>query len=579
MRCSASFLFSGAPPASAGSASGQHQHSLRPPPLSTSHLDREAQTSLDVRRMRPPVDRPSSRSSSWRSRAPRPVTARQLCRAILGMDHVGVCTAAAGKPCSRHATQEPQTCGLSSASTSSASAPCGEDHEVRGDIYGLRETVSAARLGESTIQLDAAACHRVVVCGRIVRCIDAFSNGSVAAAAGAVSSSVSPTVVPYDLLWLSDATGVVCVLRLRPALVHGRTPPSSPGCLCGGWTSVSARDVRCDTLGAAGVELSDVFAAVDAGGAAPSAMSAAARASPPDRNSCSPVPEERRCPSDLGSGEVTTHKAISWGTDATAAMVSRGLEYEDDYALGVNDYVVCVGSLAFADVDVQTRHALQPYASDLRQATWATATSLRSSFCAFPGDAAYFIGTGDASGDAGCRASGTDGRDAATEEEGAAASVRRRSVPAPPPRQAFVLLPGSEVPLTLDAARTQLGLVGSLPSSAHYLTAAEAAQWGCTPFDHAASSSALSSFSASELRDHGGGRKLATSAGWATSTAHACAGADMNAVPLMGIKGYPRLVLDTNECLFWWLAAAETHLRLRARAAAPPQPVSEPTAP
>lgn len=518
--------------------------------------------------MCPSVDRPSSRRISWRSRAPRPVTARQLCRAILGMDDVEVCTAAVGKPWSRHATQEPQTRVLSSASTSSASALCGEVHEVRGGRHGLRDAVTAARLGESTIQLDAAACHRVVVCGRIVRCIDAFSNGSVAAAAGAAASSASSTVVPYDLLWISDATGVVCVLRLRAALVHGRAPPSSPGCLLGGWTSVSARDGRCDSLGAAGVELSKVFAAVDAGGAAPPPMPAAARASLKDRNSCSPVPEEWRCPSDLGSGEVT-HKAISWGTDATAAMVNLGLAYEDDYALGVNDYVVCVGSLAFADVDVQMRHALQPYASDLRQATWAAATSSRSCFSAFPGDAASFIGTDDASGDTGCRACGADGRDAATEEEGAAASVRRRSVTAAPPRQALVLLPGSEVPLTLDAARTQLGLVGSLPSSAHYLTAAEAVQWGCTPFDHAASSSILSPFSASELRDQGGERKLATPAGCVTSTAPACAGADMNAVPLMGIKGYPRLVPDTNECLFWWLAAAETHLRSRACASAP----------
>lgn len=518
--------------------------------------------------MCPSVDRPSSRRISWRSRAPRPVTVRQLCRAILGMDHAGVCTAAVGKPCSRHATQEPQTRVLSSASTSSASALCEEDDKVRGDRHGLREVVTAARLGESTIQLDAAACHRVVVCGRIVRCIDAFSNGSVAAAAGAVASSMSPTVVPYDLLWLSDATGVVCVLRLRPVLVHGRTSPSSPCRLFGGWSSGSARDGRSDALGAAGVGLSGVFAAVDTGGTAPSPMSAAARASLSDCNPCSPVPEEWRCPSDLGIGEVT-RKAISWGTDATAAMVDLGLEYEDDYALGVNDYVVCVGSLAFADVDVQTRHALQPYASDLRQATWAAATSSRSPFSAFPGDAASFIGTGDASGDAGCLACGADGRDAATEEEGAAASVRRRSVPVPPPRQAFVLLPGSEVPLTLDAARAQLGLVGSLPASAHYLTAAEAVQWGCTPFDHAASSSTPLPFSASELRDQGGGRKLATSAGCVTSTAPACAGADMNAVPLMGIKGYPRLVLDTNECLFWWLAAAETHVRLRARASAP----------
>ncbi|CBZ30066.1 conserved hypothetical protein [Leishmania mexicana MHOM/GT/2001/U1103] len=568
MRCSASFLFSGAPPA-AGSASGQRQHALRPPPPPpTGHLDREGQTSLDDRRMSPPALRPRSHSSSWRSRAPRPVTARQLCRAILGMDHVGVCAAAVGRHCSPHATQEPQTCVLPSASTSIASAPCGEGHEVRGHRHGLPEAVRAARLGESTIQLDAAACHRVVVCGRIVRCIDAFSNGSVAAAARAVASSVSPIVIPYDLLWLSDTTGVVCVLRLRPALVHRRAPLPSTSCLGGGWTNVPARDGRCDPLGAAGVGLSHPFAAVDAGGTTPLLMSAAARASLPDRNSCSPVREERQCPNDLGSGEVT-HKGIGLGTEATVAMVNLGLEYKNDYVLSMNDYVVCVGSLAFADVDVQTRHALESYASDLRQATWAAATSSRSSFSPFSGDAASFIGTGDASGDAGCPACGADGRDPDIDEDGAAVSLEHRSAPAPPPRQAFVLLPGSEVPLTLDAARAQLGVVGSLPSSTHYLTAAEAAQWGCTHFDHAAPSSTLSSFSASELRDHSDGRKLATSAGWVTSTAPPCAGADMNAVPLMGIKGHPRLVLDTNECLFWWLAAAETHLRLRARASAP----------
>ncbi|GET92016.1 hypothetical protein, conserved [Leishmania tarentolae] len=558
MRCSASFLFADPHRAFDGSTSGQRQHASFPPPCATSAIEPEGQTGHDGRKMCPLVGFPRNRITSWRSRAPRPVTAHQLCRAVLGLDYLGIRTAALGRHGGPHAKHEPPPGVLSLASTSVASEPCGEHQKVCGDRNGLRDAVTAARLGESTIQLDTTPCHRVLVCGRIVRCIDAFSNGSVAAAArGEPVSAVSPTVVPYDLLWLSDATGVVCVLRLRPALGHGRTLLPSTRCLSGAWTRMPVSGVRDDTPGAASDMLSDVFGTADASGAAAPPTSATERTSVADLDSSPSMPQERHASNELDDDK------------GTEAIVNLDLECEDDYAFEVNDYVVCVGSLSFADVDLQTRNALQPYASDLRQATWTAAMSSSSSLSAFSADGTSFMGTGDDSGDVSCRTCGAGGRDDAIDENGAAASLQRRASPAQPPRQKFVLLPGSEVPLTLDAAREKLGLVGSLPSSAHYLTAAEAAHWGCSTSDPAAPSSTLSSMPASGLRDHNGERKLATSGDCGTSMTLLSGGPDMNAVPLMGIKGYPRLVLDTNECLFWWLAAAETHFRLRARAPGP----------
>ncbi|CAJ1035534.1 hypothetical protein, conserved [Leishmania shawi] len=568
MRCSAAFLFSSTPPAFADTASGLPQHSSQPPP-GTYHLDYESQTGLKDRAMHRVVCCPGNVSTRGCSRAPRPVTARQLCRAILGMNHADVRAAAIGKHCDCHATQEPHTHAFSSASTCISSAACGGGDEVGSDRHGLCDAVSSARLGEGTIQLDSVACHRVVVCGRIVRCVDAFSNGSVAAATGAVTSSVAPTVMPYDLLWLSDATGVVCVLRFRPALVHARTLVSAPSSLYGGWPGVSACDWRNHTLAASAGGLSDVFAADDIDGAAHPSLPPRAGVRLANGSVCHPTPEAQQCATEVYSAKVA-HRAISYGMDVTAAIANFGLEHEDDCVLDVNDYVVCVGSLAFADVDVQMKHALQPYASDLRQSTWAAATSSWPLFSVCPGVATSSIGAGDDVDAMDCAECGTDGNNGTTCGKGAAASAQGCSVAVPPSRHQYVLLPSSEVPLTLDAARTELGLVGSLPSSTRYLTAAEAAQWGSTPRDCPSYDSTLSLPTAPALHDRNGGINSAVSADCGTSTPPGCAVADMNEVPLMGIKGYTRLVLDTNECLFWWLAAVETHLRLRAHASAHP---------
>ncbi|KAG5469892.1 hypothetical protein CUR178_02034 [Leishmania enriettii] len=471
------------------------------------------------------------------------------------MNEVGDCPTVMGKCCGCNATQDASAYPFSLAATSHASASCVEGCKVCGSRYHLRDAVGAARVGECTISLDAVACHRVVVCGRIVRYIDAFSNGSAATASGAAASSALPTAMPYDLFWLSDTTGVVCVLRLRPTLAQGFTSLSALSCFCDGWPSVPVGDRCLDSLTSS------------AGGAALHPARASACAFLAGRSPCAPTPKERQSSTDARNGDAA-RKPSRYGTGGAATMKDFGLEREEDYAVSVNDYVVCVGSLAFADVDAQVRHALQPYTRDVRQATWAAAASSWSSFHLFSGGAASFIGADVDSGDAGCGACGTVGGDAAINERATAVGEPLGSAPVPPLRQEFVLLPGSEVPLTLDVAREKLGLVGSLPSSTRYLTAAEAAELGDTSSDHAVSSLGLLSSSASAFHDDNGERSSEAVAKCGTSTQFGAV-TDMDGVPVLSIKGDPRLVLDTNECMFWWLSAAETHLRLRARASNP----------
>ncbi|KAG5469543.1 hypothetical protein LSCM1_02766 [Leishmania martiniquensis] len=563
MRCSAAFLFSGTPPGAAGNATAPPQRSSVLP-LAVARQEHELHKGSGNRGMRWVTDCSNIVGSSGLSRAPRPVTARQLCRAILGMNQLSGGASLIEERCGCHATQGTSTSTFSSAPPSMA-ASCGVGCEVCGDGYNLRDAVSAARVGESTIRVDAVACHRFVVCGRIVRCIDAFSNGSVAAAAGAAVSSAPLTMVPYDLFWLSDTTGVVCVLRLRPGLAHISTSLSASSCRCDGWPIVPVCDWRTSHTASA-MAVSHAFAAADAGGPAPPSPRAPRCAFLANRSSCSPTPEGRLCCTGVCNRDEA-HKGIEYGASVAEAMTNIGLACEDDYALCVNDYAVCIGTLAFADVDAHVRHALQPYASDIRQATWAAATSSWSSAHLLSAGAGSCSGVDAESGGVGCGACGASRDTPVIDEGGAGASEQPRSAPVPPSREQFVLLPGSEVPLTLDAARGKLGVVGSLPSSTRYLTAAEVTEWGGTPAC-AASTATLLRSSASTRHGHGGEANSAAVIDRRSST-HACAATDMNEIPLVSIKGGLRLVSDTNECMFWWLSAVEAHVRWSRRVPAP----------
>ncbi|KAK7195955.1 hypothetical protein NESM_000528700 [Novymonas esmeraldas] len=430
------------------------------------------------------------RGASTSSRAPRPTTARQLCRAALGLDLTSGAvpsgsdhTRAAG-----HGSDGNSDVDARQAWQGAARAPgsqhavaalppvhsaCGDDQQAV-----LREGVGAARLGESTLLLDGVACHRVVICGRILRCIDAGANGSTAAT---TNSSSAP---PFDLLWVSDTSGVVCVWRRRRA------------------TEARHRPLSC--LAAA--------AAYGDGGAWPSLL-------PREWNLLQQQQQHQQRPCAAAVDDVASRRAAALEsppaspgavTTATPSLHAPCVSDDDgDVDLRVNDYVVCIGSLAFADVDVQVAHALQPYAAALREATWAAATALH-----------------------------------VTQHDNGAVTVGAGGRSSP---QSFVLLPGSAAPLTVEAARAELGVVGALPASTRFLSAEEAESWDGVADAHNAFSSSAAP----------------------PSTTTRAAAVHHASVPLLCIKGEARLVLDVNECLYWWLAAAETHLRLRARKITP----------
>ncbi|KAG5495234.1 hypothetical protein JKF63_02289 [Porcisia hertigi] len=559
MRCSAAFLFSGGPLVSAGSPPGPCHHSLQFS-LSTNHRGDDHERGVKYGETTPSRDRANNYGNSWRGRAPCPVTARQLCRAVLGMNDASICTTGESEFFGENTAGRREADALRMPVSNASGVSGGGSHACDGR-YDFRAAVSAARLGESTIRVDAFPRHRVVVCGRIVRCIDAVANGSVAAAEEAAASAA---LVPYDLLWISDTTGVVCVLRIRPALAHRHVSLPLSRCCWGASQSLTASNERNCTFATSQREPVDGVASVRVHSPAPSAKPSVLCESAVGWNWCSSTTEGRQSSTAVQKGDSTPNP-IRFCTEATAAILKLGFEPRDTDDLGINDYVVCVGSVAFADVDPQMGHALEPHASDLRRATWAAATPSWSSCSVAPGVAPPLMGTGPGSCFVGSRVCGGDDSDAACGGKVPVASNQHRFVAQPSPKEQFVLLPGSEVPLTLEAARAELGLIGSLPANTRYLSAAEAAQWGSTSFDYVATSSTPSSSSASAHR----GRKSEVSVDCDIATTETAAVADMDWVPLMGIRGQPRLVVDTNECLFWWLAAAETHLRLRARVSEP----------
>jgi len=83
---------------------------------------------------------------------------------------------------------------------------CGDtengETEIRQRLYDDWTSRSAAhRLGESTIYLDGAPCHRVLICGQVL-CREALVGRDSAASHHR-----------YILWWLSDTTGLICVME------------------------------------------------------------------------------------------------------------------------------------------------------------------------------------------------------------------------------------------------------------------------------------------------------------------------------------------------------------------------------
>lgn len=533
MRCAASFLLSQSTPAAASapaeassaplrlveSVGSQRQRRDQQWPCALPDALRDDHGSAVVNAAEDCVVNERSRSPAARNRAPRPVTARQLARAVLGLSGT-----------SRAPFVEHSVCEIDGALNYSAG----------GVRRSVPDAVHAARLGANTIALDGMPCHRVLLCGRVVRCVDAYSNGSAAAAAASACGAV-----PHDLVWISDATGMVCVLRPRPVLnrsdawldvTHGARWPAA------GTHSANtdARDCGSD---------SSARAAARAHGGGADAHCAVTDAA---------------APAGLLERDVDAAFATARGGAVPAAVCATEAsltESIDDVPCSVNDYVVCIGSLAFADVDGVVRHALERDGDVVRRATWAAAVACRRCDSTPPSHGMAHRGL--------------------TEDN---ASFTTSLEWKPPP--CYVLLPGSEAPLTLEAAREELGVVGALPPSTRYLSAAEAAQWASSrsnvltdamrqaPQASTAAAGTLAARAASVVHPADPFTQRATTSVAPLQCNDDGTGltAEWDAVPVFAIRGPVRVVLDTNECAFWWLSAVETHMRLAARAPHPSPP-------
>lgn len=450
------------------------------------------------------------------SHAPRPVTIRQLYASALNMLPLAASSAAC---CT---IDEKPIRGVAEArlAQTASVARVKDGCQNTESTPGADALPASSRIGESTILLDGVACHTVVVCGRVVRCEAAEAAGTQLSQRSRPNACVAcPSAPPplYDVLWITDNTGVLCVLRPRSSCNQSqRMHDLTFARLLGGF---GVSEVTPALEGARAV--------LDAGACYRGTHDIAGTSA----TTALRHPLRAQWLTSLSS--TSTHIAES--AEAYSSGAADGAEEEEEEVVFLNDYVVCTGVLAFTDVDLLAASMLRHDAAELRAATVAAVAS--TSQCEDVSEA-------------------VKARDADT---------MREDTP-------YVLLPGTEVPLRLDSVKEELGLVGPLPLQTRYLTEREAQQW--------------TSAGGGGGADGGGAAEAAACCKEATSeqasdasTTKSCfippvhrdngrqGGADPSTAlfPLVCLKGYPRLVLDSNECLFWWLSAIETHLRLTAQ--------------
>ncbi|KPI86054.1 hypothetical protein ABL78_4892 [Leptomonas seymouri] len=500
----------------------------------------------------------SDGSSVGRSNyAPRPVTVRQLYAAVLGVPTElapfpstpvsdGEEPTIVGAGCGVR-TQQPSHRPPQRYSSAAGSTPAADAAPLQS------ASMTSSRIGDSTVLMDGAACHTVVVCGRVVRFEVAVRAQPAPRYPGRASSGAAPS---YDFMWITDNTGLLCVLRprsgqarrqqLKQGVLEGRCSISLPHLLavpeqdvfltqrgaypkalqtssCDSWNTQPSKS-RPRTLagGAVGARGNDILH---------SAQLPLTTLAKPDSTSLEQLTDDVPRAGD--------HTVVSDGIDC----LDSECDEEEAEAFYINDYVVCTGALAFADVELAVASALSRDAETLRSAALAAVAS-------------------------GAAADSPSSR-CTSEMEGEPLK----------PCETYVLLPGSEVPLRLDAVQTELGLVGPLPPQTRYLTEQEARQWGddvgaanaagvekdggdlsigevgYSPQEH--SKCLPSGLFGSQRRKHalGGGVEMPP-----TMTSLR---ASASSLPLLCIKGHPRLITDSTECLYWWLSAVETHFRLK----------------
>jgi hypothetical protein len=476
------------------------------------------------------------------SRVPRPVTIRQLCTAVRSASTESTATVRNGEDLvTASSSDQPvdETCRKQS------KGPFSKTHDAKQLVEHCVTAAgegTALRIGESTLLLDGVACHTVVVCGRVVRRETAVPLRLVPPRSYSASAA-SRSALACNVFWITDSTGLLCTLQPCSRFTQQRCY------MVGGDVGSSCAD---DVIESSGIP-------------------AAQR---PDSGCCTSL---RGCCAGHPGGThdfrlLTTRDAPPvvgveglWESRATADNINVEDGTKDGYVdeageeeepVCVGDYVVCTGVLAFADVDLAVASVLSRDADTLRGATDAaasfTVTRRSDKGTPLPGDASF-----------------------------ACCTTEREAVPQQAER-IYVLLPGSGAPLRLDAAQAELGLVGPLPPQTRYLTEHDALQWESHPpltggnANDEGQSSTVAGARLTDSRDMGDAAcgSVCVDAGQPLhcgvrgpctappTTSSSCSVS--SSCPLFCIKGRPRRVADTNECLYWWLSATETHLRLRA---------------
>ncbi|KPA84327.1 hypothetical protein ABB37_02336 [Leptomonas pyrrhocoris] len=515
------------------------------------------------------------------SHAPRPVTVRQLYAAVLGTATEPVrCPATRASKGKVPSDAVPRDNVLAHRCFNALPSRCGACDDVTSEVCAARLQrlpSTSSRIGESTILLDGAACHVVVVCGRVVR----YEVAAASAAAPVHTPRLYPPTAPfaatpsYDVIWITDNTGLLCVLRPRSG--QARRQRTEEDALEGSFGSslpypftdaghrhmTLAQDSAWSPFSSTGE-----FRTLQSEGDA-----AAVRVN----DTCHPAQLSTAAPATSGSAPMRHPRpeVPRTGSGYTASNVIDCLDAEfdkdeSDERFYVNDYVVCTGVLAFADVEVHVAAALRRDAAALRGAALAAITSTVSENSAHPTTNTAISSAPQNAGDCTANSTAKDQKDVLSK-----------------PCTTYVLLPGSEVPLRLDAVQTEVGIVGPLPPQTRYLSEREARQqWGAVAGEaeegaardegeqHAPTTEAGRSSHRHVRRSVRGAfdnpaeedEALCGGGGGGDDdpTPAATTAASLSSVPLMCIKGRPRLLTDSNEYLYWWLSATETHLRLTA---------------